>query len=131
MTVLPQKRPYIQISLTLVPSDPTIDPLAAKGYAVTLDFFRMLDVPFRFGAAWSRASDQEGTNEVVIGDDLNRKIFHGTNSSIGREITFNGHIYRVAGVLKPWNPLPRFMPLATIEPLIATRRRYSCHFDSR
>jgi putative ABC transport system permease protein len=103
--------PIYPVNLTLVPADTTIDALEAKGYAVSVDFFRMLDVPFRFGTAWSRVSDQEGANEVVIGDDLNRRVFRGANS-VGREISMNGHVYRIAGVLAPWNPLPRFYAAA-------------------
>jgi putative ABC transport system permease protein len=96
-----------QISLSLVPADSTIDALEANGYAVTLDYFQMLDVPFRFGSAWSKAADKEGSNEVVIGNELNQKVFRGANS-VGQEIRLDGHTYRISGVLAPWNPLPRF-----------------------
>ncbi|HXI49632.1 MAG TPA: ABC transporter permease [Steroidobacteraceae bacterium] len=96
-----------QISLSLVPTDTTIDALEANGYAVTVDYFQMLDVPFQFGSAWSKAADKEGSNEVVIGNDLNQKVFHGANS-VGQEIRLDGHTYRISGVLAPWNPLPRF-----------------------
>lgn len=96
-----------QISLSLVPTDTTIDALEANGYAVTLDYFQMLDVPFRFGSAWSKAADKEGSNEVVIGNELNQKVFRGANS-VGQEIRLDGHTYRISGVLAPWNPLPRF-----------------------
>jgi putative ABC transport system permease protein len=96
-----------QISLSLVPTDTTIDALEAKGYAVSVDYFQMLDVPFLFGSAWSKAADKEGSNEVVIGNELNQKVFRGANS-VGREIRLDGHTYRISGVLAPWNPLPRF-----------------------
>src|SRR3984885_345560 len=96
-----------EISLALVPADTRIDALEAKGYAVTVDYFRMLDVPFRFGGAWSKAADKEGSNEVVIGDELNQKVFRGANS-VGQEIRLDGHTFRISGVLAPWNPLPRF-----------------------
>jgi putative ABC transport system permease protein len=96
-----------EISLSLVPADTTIDALEAKGYAVSVDYFQMLDVPFRFGSAWSKAADKEGSNEVVIGDELNQKVFRGANS-VGQEIRLDGRTYRISGVLAPWNPLPRF-----------------------
>ncbi len=96
-----------EISLSLVPTDTTIDALEAKGYAVTVDYFQMLDVPFRFGGAWSKAADKQGSNEVVIGDELNQKVFRGANS-VGQEIRLDGHTYRISGVFAPWNPLPRF-----------------------
>jgi putative ABC transport system permease protein len=100
-----------QISLSLLPPDASIDALQPKGYAVTVDFFQMLDVPFRFGSAWSKAADEDGSNEVVIGNDLNQKLFRGADS-VGREISLEGHTYRIAGVLMPWNPLPRFYAAA-------------------
>jgi putative ABC transport system permease protein len=96
-----------QISLSLLPADTTIDALEAKGYAVTVDYFQMLDVPFRFGSAWSKAADKEGSNEAVIGYELNQKVFRGANS-VGQEIRLDGRTYRISGVLAPWNPLPRF-----------------------
>ena len=95
------------INLSFVPTDTTMDALEAKGYAVTLDYFQMLDVPFRFGSAWSRGADKEGSNEIVIGNELNQKVFRGANS-VGQEIRLDGHTYRISGVLAPWNPLPRF-----------------------
>jgi putative ABC transport system permease protein len=67
----------------------------------------MMDVPFRFGSAWSKVADKEGSNEVVLGDELNHKVFHGANS-VGQEIRLDGRTYRISGVLAPWNPLPRF-----------------------
>lgn len=96
-----------QIRLSVIPNDPTIDALQPKGYAVTLGYFQMLDVPFRYGSAWSKDTDEEGRNEVVIGHDLNQKVFRGANS-VGQEIRLDGHTYRISGVLAPWNPLPRF-----------------------
>ena len=95
------------IDLSLVPSDTTLDPFEAKGYAVTVDYFRMLDAPFRYGSPWSKATDAAGGTDIVIGDELNHKLFRGTNS-VGREIRLDGHVYRISGVLAPWNPLPRF-----------------------
>jgi putative ABC transport system permease protein len=96
-----------KISLSLIPADATIDALEANGYAVTLGYFQMLDVPFRFGSAWSKSADIEGSNEVVIGDELNQRVFRGANS-VGQEVRLDGRTYRISGVLAPWNPLPRF-----------------------
>jgi putative ABC transport system permease protein len=95
------------IELSLMPADATLDPLEATGYAVTVDYFRMLDAPFQFGGPWSKATDEGGGSDIVIGDELNHKVFRGANS-VGREIRLEGHVYRISGVLAPWNPLPRF-----------------------
>jgi putative ABC transport system permease protein len=102
------------IYLSAVPTDTGIQPFAAKGYAVTADFFRMFLVPFQYGGVWSKADDEDGGNAVVIGRDLNQKLFRGENS-VGRELPLEGHIYRIAGVMEQWNPLPRFYAAADVQ----------------
>jgi putative ABC transport system permease protein len=102
------------IYLSSVPADITIRPFSAKGYAVTADFFRMFLVPFEYGGVWSKADDDGGSNEVVIGKDLNQKLFHGENS-VGRDVPLEGHTYRIAGVIAQWNPLPRFYAAADVQ----------------
>jgi len=102
------------IYLASIPADITIQPFAAKGYAVSADFFRMFLVPFQYGGAWSRADDDDGSNAVVIGRDLNQKLFRGENS-VGRELPLEGHVYRIAGVMEQWNPLPRFYAAADVQ----------------
>ena len=102
------------IYLSAVLTDTRIEPVAAKGYAVTADFFRMFLVPFQYGSVWSKQDDDEGSNAVVIGRDLNQKLFRGENS-VGRELPLEGHVYRIAGVMTEWNPLPRFYAVADVQ----------------
>jgi putative ABC transport system permease protein len=102
------------IYVSAVPTDVAIQPVAAKGYAVNSDFFRMFLVPFEYGGAWGKTDDEDGDNAVVIGMELNQKLFHGQNS-IGRELPLEGHLYRIAGVMAPWNPLPRFYAAADVQ----------------
>ncbi len=102
------------IYLSAVPTDINIQPFAAKGYAVTADFFRMFLVPFEYGGVWGKADDADGSNAVVIGNNLNQKLFRGENS-VGRELPLDGHIYRIAGVMEQWNPLPRFYAAADVQ----------------
>jgi putative ABC transport system permease protein len=102
------------VNLSAVPTDPTIEPVAAKGYAVTADFFRMFAAPFQYGGVWSKTEDDDGSNAVVIGSELNQRLFRGTNS-VGRELPLEGHVYRIAGVLSPWNPIPRFYASADVQ----------------
>jgi putative ABC transport system permease protein len=100
--------------LSAVSADLEIQPFAAKGYAVNADFFRMFAVPFQYGGSWTAESDHVGGNEVVIGRELNRKFFKGSNS-VGKEISLSGHTYRVSGVLSDWNPLPRFYAISWVQ----------------
>jgi putative ABC transport system permease protein len=102
------------IYMSAVPKEVAIQPVAVKGYAVNADFFRMFLVPFEYGGAWSKTDDEDGANAVVIGKELNRKLFRGENS-VGQEVPLEGHIYRVVGVLEEWNPLPRFYAAADVQ----------------
>jgi putative ABC transport system permease protein len=102
------------IYVSAVPNDESIQPVAAKGYAVNADFFRMFLVPFEYGDVWTKTDDDDGSNSVVIGKDLNQKLFRGENS-VGRELPLEGYVYRIAGVMEQWNPLPRFYAAADVQ----------------
>jgi putative ABC transport system permease protein len=102
------------LGLSAVPVETAIRPFAAKGYAVNADFFGMFAAPFLYGGPWNTDADRLGANEVVIGRELNGKVFHGANS-IGKELALGGRIYRVAGVLDDWNPVPRFYAISAVQ----------------
>ena len=84
------------IQLSAMPASLEILPSSAQGYAVNADFFAMFAAPFQFGAAWSSDADKSGSNEIVIGRELNDKFFRGLNS-VGKEITLGSRAYRIAG----------------------------------
>lgn len=96
----------------VVPADPARQPFPQAGEAVTADFFAIFDVPFRYGHGWDEAADEGRTPVVVITDALNRKLF-GDIDSIGRTLTLDGHDYRVSGVLGDFDPLPRYIDIAS------------------
>ena len=98
------------VSLSVLPEDSRSLPIKANGYAVYGDFFPMFEVPFRYGDGWSAAQDDARASVVVLSEEFNRKQFGGVNS-IGREIDIGGHDYRIVGVTRHWNPLPRFFSL--------------------
>jgi len=102
------------VQLSAVPASLEILPSSAQGYAVNADFFAMFAAPFQFGAAWSSDADKSGSNEIVIGRELNDKFFRGLNS-VGREITLGSRAYRIAGVLADWNPTPRFYAIGAVQ----------------
>jgi len=76
---------------------------SAETRATTSDFFELTNAPFAFGGTWNN----ENSNDVVIGADLNQKLFGGINS-VGKTIEIGKQIFRVVGVLKPWNLKPLF-----------------------
>ncbi len=99
-----------QVQMSVMPGGDRDLPLAANGYAVDGDFFPMFEVPFQYGSGWSAQDDQARSADVVISEKLNRKLFGGVDS-VGRRVNLGGHDYRVVGVVRPWNPKPRFFDL--------------------
>jgi putative ABC transport system permease protein len=92
--------------------DLAIDPFIVPARYTTTDFFSMFGVPFRYGQGWSGADDEARARVVVIGADLNDRLFHGENS-VGRTVHADGVDLRVVGVLAPWRPVPHFYDLST------------------
>ncbi|HEX5488645.1 MAG TPA: ABC transporter permease, partial [Rhodanobacteraceae bacterium] len=86
------------IAPTVVPGTPGTHPFNASGFAVTGEFFPMLDVPFKYGSGWSNADDAARAQVAVISSDLNDKVFGG-GDSVGKTFAIDGRDYRVVGVL--------------------------------
>ncbi len=86
-------------------------PLPVMTRATTADFFRMFDVPFRYGGPWNEAADQGPEPVIVLSQRENQKLFGGADS-IGRTVLWNKLRFRIVGVLAHWNPLPRFYDLS-------------------
>ena len=95
------------VTLSIVPSDPSSQPFLEPGYATYSGFFRMFDVPFKYGTAWPESDDAMRGSAIVIGSELNQKLFAGTNS-VGKSIQVGSNMFRIVGVTKTWNPKPRF-----------------------
>jgi len=89
------------------PADPDSHPFQVTSRSTTADFFPMFDVPFLHGQGWDRAADDAASQVVVLGKDINDRLFGGENS-VGRTVVMNGDTYRVVGVIDAWNPVPKF-----------------------
>ncbi len=98
------------VSLSVLPRGDDSLPVRGNGYAVYGDFFPMFEVPFLYGGGWNTAQDDSRAPVVVLSEEFNRKQFGGANS-VGREIDIGGHDYRIVGVTRHWNPVPRFYEL--------------------
>jgi len=96
--------------LPVRPANPRVKPFKAVVRAVYADFFPMMDVPFKFGGAWTSLDDQNRTPVVVIARKLNDKLFGGINS-IGKTIDLDNQAYTVVGVVDDWRVTPRFYDL--------------------
>jgi putative ABC transport system permease protein len=92
-----------------VPDTP-IKPVRATTRITTADFFAMFDTPFQFGAGWADAADLGPEPLIVLSKELNDLLFRGQNS-VGRRVRWSDHEFRVIGVLREWNPLPKFYDL--------------------
>lgn len=71
--------------------------------AATPGFFALTKAPFAYGNGFAKSSGME----VVIGDELNKKIFAGKNS-VGQTLELDGELLTIVGVLKPWSLRPLF-----------------------
>jgi putative ABC transport system permease protein len=94
-------------TVPIQPDDPAVDPFIESARYTTADFFPMFGTPFRYGQAWSGVEDESRARVVVIGTDLNDRLFGGANS-VGRTLRVNGAELRIVGVLDVWRPVPHF-----------------------
>jgi len=70
-------------------------------------FFEMFDVPFKFGGPWTQREDDDHAAIIIIGRELNDRLFDGENS-IGRSVQLDDKYLEVVGVIDDWQPTPRF-----------------------
>ena len=82
-------------------------PALVRVRATSAGFFRMFDVPFEYGGPWSAPGDRGPEPVIVLSQHENAKLFDGTDS-VGRSLTFDNRSFRIVGVLKSWNPQPRY-----------------------
>jgi len=96
--------------LAVTPPDPRQLPFTVSARATYTDFFSMFEVPFQFGAPWNASEDEGRVPLVVISRELNDRLFAGANS-VGRSLRLGTDVYKVAGVMNHWAPVPRFYDL--------------------
>jgi putative ABC transport system permease protein len=71
--------------------------------ATTPGFFALTNAQFAHGSAFTKSTGME----IVIGDELNKRIFAGRNS-VGETLELDGELLTIVGVLKPWHLRPLF-----------------------
>lgn len=108
---IPQDKALLAFAAGAVSGAPAQSrPLPLFTRITTAGFFRMFDVPFKYGGPWSAAADQGPEPVIVLSRRENRKLFGGIDS-VGRTLLWNKHRLRVVGVLDHWDPQPRFYDL--------------------
>jgi putative ABC transport system permease protein len=98
------------IPAPIEPQRKDIGVFQANGLALTHDFFAMFEAPFLHGQAWSEADDEAGANMVVLSRKIAEKLY-GDANPVGQRMTIMGQQFQIAGVLKPWAPLPHYYRL--------------------
>jgi len=93
--------------LTIHPEGQDLRPFREESRMCFADFFRMFDVPFRYGGPWSEEADDGPQQVIVLGSDLNDRLFGGANS-VGHKLRIEDREFEVVGVLRPWHPSPKF-----------------------
>ena len=91
-------------------SNPAIKPFLVEARLTTGDFFSMFYVPFQYGGGWDHKADRDALPVVVLSKKTNDTAFGGQNS-VGKVIKLDSREYRVLGVLKDWQPTPKFYDL--------------------
>lgn len=92
------------------PENPEVKPFQALGRATHADFFALFEPPFAHGGAWSREQDDAHARVIVLGREMNEKLFGGEDST-GRSVRMDGADYTVAGVLGEWKLRARYYDL--------------------
>ncbi|MBS0216888.1 MAG: ABC transporter permease [Proteobacteria bacterium] len=85
----------------------TQTPMSASMRYATADFFEMFQVPIRYGHGWNANDDASRSRVAVLSDELNEKVFGGTDS-VGKTIRIDGTPFTVIGVAGHWRPDPRY-----------------------
>jgi len=99
--------------LSVRPPDPKQKPLKTVVRVAYHDFFSMFTVPFKFGAPWTQADDDNRAAVVVLTRGVNDQLFGGVNS-VGKTLRLDNETYTVVGVLNDWLPIPRFYDLQMV-----------------
>ncbi|WP_266156677.1 ABC transporter permease [Dyella silvatica] len=92
------------------PDQSGMDPFFADARFTSADFFPMFNAPFLYGRPWSEAEDNSKARVVVIGRELNAKLY-GDKDSTGQVLRMQDTAFRIVGVLDDWRPNPHFYDL--------------------
>jgi len=99
-----------QTGFMLKSADPKFKPITSTARATYSDFFPMFDVPFAAGSGWTADDDERRSRVVVLSAALNEKVF-GEVNSVGKSVFLDQVEFKVIGVLKRWQPRPKFYDL--------------------
>ena len=90
-----------KLSLPVQPANKELKPFQSLGRVTYTDFFAMFEPRFKYGGAWNHDQDKSHARVVVLGKDINEKLFGGQDST-GKTVRMNGIDYSIVGVLDDW-----------------------------
>lgn len=99
-----------KLSQPVQPENPEVKPFQALGRVAYSDFFGMFEPPFDFGGPWDRQQDTQHARVVVLGKEINEKLFGGQDS-VGKTVRMNGIDYSIVGVLGDWKLRAKYYDL--------------------
>lgn len=99
-----------KLAVPIQPENKDLKPFRSLGRVTYMDFFGMFEPPFKYGAAWNRDQDQSHERVIVLGHELNEKLFGGQNS-VGHKVRMDDIDYTIVGVLDNWKLRSRYYDL--------------------
>jgi len=117
MALMKADKAYRQVAsnrstLVLEPQGEGERPFSVSTRNTWADFFPMFELPFIYGSGWDDSADDNLEMVVVLGKEINERIFGGENS-VGRSVRLNGMDFQVVGVMDEYLPVPRFYDVTT------------------
>ena len=70
-----------KLSLPVQPENKDLKPFQSLGRVTYADFFTMFEPKFKYGAPWNHDQDESHARVVVLGKDINEKLFGGQDST--------------------------------------------------
>jgi putative ABC transport system permease protein len=112
MALMKTRKAYRQVasnrsSLVLEPRGDDERPFSVSARNTWGDFFPMFDLPFIYGSGWDDSADRNLERVVVLGKEINERVFGGEDS-VGRSVRLNGMDFQVVGVIDTFQPVPKF-----------------------
>ena len=99
-----------KLALPVQPENKELKPFRSLGRVTYADFFSMFEPRFKYGGAWNHDQDASHARVIVLGKELNEKLFGGQDST-GKSVRMDGIDYSVVGVLDDWNLRSRYYDL--------------------
>ncbi len=83
-------------------NDDKVKPFVEQARMAGRQFFDLFDLNFIHGGPWSQEQHDSAAPVVVIGEQLNQRLFGGENS-VGQMVYLDDRSYRVVGVIADWD----------------------------